>query len=73
MLGDDAAQSFVLLRDLESDMRRAGYLRGDVPELTPRAIRRIGAQALAEVYGALRKSRRRRACTASPAAIPMPG
>ena len=57
MLGDDAAQSFVLLRDLESDMRRAGYLRGDVPELTPRAIRRIGAQALAEVYGALRKSR----------------
>ena len=57
MLGDESAQSFILLRDLESDMRQAGYLRGEVPELTPRAIRRIGAQALAEVYGALRKSR----------------
>ena len=29
----------------------------EASELTPRAIRRIGAQALAEVYGALRKDR----------------
>jgi uncharacterized protein with von Willebrand factor type A (vWA) domain len=58
LLGDPAAQSFILLRDLESELRQAGYLRGeDRPELTPRAIRRIGAQALAEVYGALRKDR----------------
>lgn len=59
LLGEDAARSFVLLRDLESRLRRAGYLRdgGDGRELTPRAIRRIGAQALAEVYGALRKDR----------------
>jgi uncharacterized protein with von Willebrand factor type A (vWA) domain len=57
LLGGAAAQSFILLRDLETEMRRAGYLRGELPELTPRAIRRIGAQALAEVYGALRKDR----------------
>jgi uncharacterized protein with von Willebrand factor type A (vWA) domain len=59
LLGEDAARSFVLLRDLESRLRRAGYLRdgGGGRELTPRAIRRIGAQALAEVYGALRKDR----------------
>jgi uncharacterized protein with von Willebrand factor type A (vWA) domain len=57
LMSEHAARSFVILRDLESTLRRAGYLsdRGDV--LTPRAIRRIGAQALAEVYGALHKDR----------------
>ncbi len=53
MLGDPAAQSFVLLRDLESNMSRAGLLRDG--DLTPRAIRKIGASALADVYSALRK------------------
>ncbi len=59
LLGESAAQSFILVRDLESSLRRAGYLRdrGEASELTPRAIRRIGAQALADVYGALRKDR----------------
>ncbi|HVH17545.1 MAG TPA: hypothetical protein VNF72_04540 [Myxococcota bacterium] len=57
LLGDDAARSLVMLRDLESEMRRAGYLRGSDPELTPRAIRRIGAHALAQVYAALRQDR----------------
>ncbi len=58
LLSEQAARSLVILRDLEASLRRAGYLtdRGD-PALTPRAIRRIGAQALAEVYGALRKDR----------------
>jgi uncharacterized protein with von Willebrand factor type A (vWA) domain len=55
LLGDPAARSFVLIRDLEPSLRRAGYLREEGPELTPRAIRRIGAQALADVYSALRK------------------
>ena len=56
MLGDPAAQSFVLIRDLESEFEKAGYLRGGPdPELTPRAIRAIGANALADVYTALRK------------------
>jgi uncharacterized protein with von Willebrand factor type A (vWA) domain len=59
LLSEDAIQSVILLRDLTGEMRRAGYLR-DGPaglELTPRAIRRIGAHALASVYGALRKGR----------------
>lgn len=57
LLSQDALRSLIVLRDLEPTLRRAGYLRdGDSgPELTPRAIRRIGAQALAAVYGSLRK------------------
>ena len=59
LLSEQAARSILILRDLEPTLRRAGYLtdRGDGDELTPRAIRRIGAQALAEVYGALHKDR----------------
>jgi uncharacterized protein with von Willebrand factor type A (vWA) domain len=58
LLGDPAAQSLILLQRFEPDMVRAGFLRGgDVPSLTPRAIRRIGAHALAEVYASLRKGR----------------
>jgi len=57
MLGDPAAQSFILIRDLEDALREQGLLRGDDSQLTPRAIRHIGASALAEVYGALRKGR----------------
>ncbi len=59
LLGENARLSVVWLRDLESQLRRAGYLRdreGSL-ELTPRAIRRIGAQALAAVYGKLRRGR----------------
>jgi uncharacterized protein with von Willebrand factor type A (vWA) domain len=57
LLGDPAADSLLVLQRFESDMQRAGYLREQGPALTPRAIRRIGAQALAEVYAALRKGR----------------
>ncbi len=59
LLGPRAAESLILLRELEPGLRRAGYLRGsrDEARLTPRAIRRIGAHALAEVYGALRRDR----------------
>jgi uncharacterized protein with von Willebrand factor type A (vWA) domain len=59
LLSEQASRSLLILRDLEPTLRRAGYLhdRGDGDELTPRAIRRIGAQALAEVYGALHKDR----------------
>jgi uncharacterized protein with von Willebrand factor type A (vWA) domain len=59
MFGDDAGQSLILLRDLERNLRDSGFLRegeGGL-ELTPRAIRRIGAQALASVYSQLRKGR----------------
>ncbi|HKJ24626.1 MAG TPA: VWA domain-containing protein [Myxococcota bacterium] len=58
LLGSDAAESLVLLRDLESSLEQAGYLReGGDPQLTPKAIRRLGAGALAEVYGALHRGR----------------
>jgi len=58
LLGDEAARSLVLVRDLEAGLRREGFLREHGEELTPRAIRRIGAGALADVYRALRKGLR---------------
>ena len=73
MLGENAARSFVLLQQLEDRLQRAGYLRAEAPELTPRAIRRIGAQALAEVYGSLRKHLSgRHATDARGASVPRP-
>jgi uncharacterized protein with von Willebrand factor type A (vWA) domain len=59
LLSEQGAQSLILLRNLERDLREAGLVRPgeDGLELTPRAIRRIGAQALAAVYSQLRKSR----------------
>ncbi len=58
LLGSEAARSLILLRDLRGELERGGYLRpGSDPQLTPKAIRRLGAQALADVYGALRKDR----------------
>jgi uncharacterized protein with von Willebrand factor type A (vWA) domain len=59
LLSQEGAQSILILRNLERDLDEAGYLRRgeDGLELTPRAIRRIGAQALAAVYGQLRKGR----------------
>ncbi len=57
MLGEGAVRSFVLLRDLRGSLRRAGYLREDADALSPQAIRRLGAAALAQVYGSLRKAR----------------
>jgi uncharacterized protein with von Willebrand factor type A (vWA) domain len=59
LLSEQGAQSLILLRNLERDLRDAGLVRRGEQglELTPRAIRRIGAQALAAVYSQLRKSR----------------
>ncbi|HEU4427195.1 MAG TPA: hypothetical protein VFT98_00440, partial [Myxococcota bacterium] len=59
LLSEDGARSLIILRDLDQNLREAGFLRDgkDGAELTPRAIRRIGAQALAAVYSQLRKGR----------------
>jgi uncharacterized protein with von Willebrand factor type A (vWA) domain len=57
LLDEGAAQSLILLRDLRSSLEEAGYLREGAEELTPRAIRRLGATALAQVYGVLRQGR----------------
>lgn len=57
VLGENASQSLMILRDLESTLRERGYLAEGRDELTPKAVRRIGAQALASVYGVLRRGR----------------
>jgi uncharacterized protein with von Willebrand factor type A (vWA) domain len=57
LLSEQGVRSIVLLRQLEPALRRAGFLREHADELTPRAIRRLGASALADVYAALRKDR----------------
>jgi uncharacterized protein with von Willebrand factor type A (vWA) domain len=56
-LGEEGVQSILVLRDLEGALERAGYLRGGEggPELTPRAVRRIGELALDEIYTAMRR------------------
>ena len=57
MLGEPGAQSIMILRDLEGALERAGYLRPGEggPELTPRAIRRLGELALDDIYAALKR------------------
>jgi uncharacterized protein with von Willebrand factor type A (vWA) domain len=57
LLHEGALRSLIFLRDLRSSLEKAGYLREGADELTPKAIRRLGATALAQVYGALRKGR----------------
>lgn len=59
LLGQGASRSLIMLRDLESGLRDKGYLRTNAgsDELTPAAVRRIGAHALAQVYSSLRRGR----------------
>ncbi|MFQ5698273.1 MAG: hypothetical protein ACE5IL_08320 [Myxococcota bacterium] len=56
-LGDDAAQSILILREVESRLREGGYVRDGEGglELTPRAIRRLGELALDEIYAELQR------------------
>lgn len=59
LLGENAEGSLILIQGLEDGMRDAGLLAGEgAPELTPRAIRQMGATALAAVYDMLKKGRR---------------
>jgi len=59
LLGDEAAESLILIQGLEDQMREGGFLRGegDDLQLTPRAIRQMGASALADIYGMLKRDR----------------
>ena len=75
LLGENASRSLIMLRDLESSLRDRGYLRSrdGQDELTPQAVRRIGAQALASVYASLRKGKQgNHDMTASGASLPRP-
>ncbi|MEE2702438.1 MAG: hypothetical protein VX614_00295 [Myxococcota bacterium] len=57
LFGEEGVQSILILRDLEGTLERAGYLRPGAagPELTPRAIRRLGELALDDIYSSLRR------------------
>ena len=58
VLGEDARRSWEQLQSLIDMLREQGYISGaGEPELTPRAIRRIGQKALKEVFLNLKKDR----------------
>lgn len=56
LLGEEAKESFEQLRRFLEVMEQEGYIRrkGRGWELTPRAVRKIGEKALAEVYARIR-------------------
>ena len=58
-LGEDARRQLERLQDIARQLQEAGYLRrdGERLELTPRGIRRLGQQALREVFSELQKDR----------------
>jgi uncharacterized protein with von Willebrand factor type A (vWA) domain len=55
--GDDAADDLEQLRALARELEEAGYLQRDGGrlELTPRAARKLGTRALAEIFTRLRR------------------
>ena len=58
LLGEDARRNWEQLQRLIDMLREQGYIKGaDEPELTPKAIRRIGQKALKEVFLNLKKDR----------------
>jgi len=58
LLGEEAYQAFRQLKEMLEILERAGYIRrrGREWELTPKGIRRIGQQALAEIYAQIKKA-----------------
>jgi len=59
VLGEEAHESLQQLRRLREVLEEAGYIRrkGRAWELTPRAIRKLGQKALAEVYAQVKAGR----------------
>jgi uncharacterized protein with von Willebrand factor type A (vWA) domain len=59
-LGRQAVDDLEQLRRIERELQRQGYLErgGDGLQLTPRALRRLGASALRRVFSALESGRR---------------
>ncbi len=58
LLGEDARRTWEQLQHLLEVLKEGGYIKDtDNPELTPRAIRRIGQKALKEVFMNLKKDR----------------
>jgi uncharacterized protein with von Willebrand factor type A (vWA) domain len=59
-LGQQAVQDLQQLREIERELQRQGYLEqgGRGLELSPRALRRLGATALRKVFATLANTRR---------------
>jgi len=59
-LGQQAVQDLQQLRQIERELQRQGYLEqsGQGLQLSPRALRRLGATALRRVFAALQNTRR---------------
>ena len=58
LLGEEARRTWEQLQHLIDVLKEAGYITdSNKPELTPRAIRRIGQKALKEVFFNLKKDR----------------
>lgn len=56
MLSEEGIQSFLILRDLRRQFEKEGLIGGEGrPELTPKAIRKIGARALGDIYDGLNR------------------
>jgi uncharacterized protein with von Willebrand factor type A (vWA) domain len=57
LAGDDATEDLAQLRELTRSLEEAGYLERDGGrlELTARAARRLGTQALADIFSRLRR------------------
>ncbi len=70
LLGDEAKESLEQLRRFLEVMEQAGYIRrkGRDWELTPRAVRKIGEKALADVYAQIRAAGAGRHLTHDPGA-----
>ncbi len=70
LLGDEAKESLEQLKRFLEVMEQAGYIRrkGHDWELTPRAVRKIGEKALADVYAQIRAAGAGRHLTHDPGA-----
>ena len=57
LLGEDAHQSLLLMKQLTDMLEQAGYVtkKGDRLELTPLGIRRIGQKALRDIFSYMKK------------------
>ncbi len=57
LLGEEAHQSLLLMKELADILEKAGYItrKGDRLELTPLGIRRIGQKALKDIFSYMKK------------------
>lgn len=59
LLGDEEAENLEALKNLAKKLEEAGYMKrvGNKMELTPRALRKIGQNALRDIFARLKRDR----------------